>query len=114
MAIEHARPLQVIDVGPLGEHLEDRVSHSLIKTPQMQVIRMVLKAGRHVPEHHVTEEITLQCLEGEAQIEVPGEAIHLMARQLVLLPAGQPHAVRALTDTSLLVTILQPAEGGHR
>ena len=61
-------------------------------------------------------EITLQCLEGRAAVLTPGHRIELSAGQVTLLPAGEPHAVLALADTSLLVTVSlhEPAGRGAR
>jgi quercetin dioxygenase-like cupin family protein len=65
----------------------------------------VLRAGEQLPMHQVRGEITVQCLEGSATVLTPGRSIALSAGQVVLLPAAEPHAVRAETDTSLLVTV---------
>ena len=106
MALPHAQPLDIIDVRPFGSGLEDAVTSSLIKTPALQLMRLVLRAGRRLPEHSVAGAITLQCLEGEAVLTTPSRSCHLGAGRLVVLDGGEPHAVRAVTDTSLLVTVL--------
>jgi quercetin dioxygenase-like cupin family protein len=59
-----------------------------------------------VPQHDVPGEITVQCLEGEVTLTVPTRSIALSAGQLVMLPAGEPHALQARSDASLLVTVL--------
>jgi quercetin dioxygenase-like cupin family protein len=105
MALKHAQALEPIDVQPLNERLPQSVSTSLIKSQMLQLMRVVLRAGEHLAEHHVRGEITLQCLEGQARVDTPERRITLSAGQLVLLPAGEAHAVQALTDTSLLVTV---------
>ena len=38
MALPHAQPLDVIDIGPLGPGLHDAVSTSLIKTERLQLL----------------------------------------------------------------------------
>ena len=106
MALPHAQPLDIIDVRPFGSGLADAVTSSLIKTPALQLMRLVLRAGRRLPEHSVAGAITLQCLEGEAVLTTPSRSCHLGAGRLVVLDGGEPHAVRAVTDTSLLVTVL--------
>ena len=106
MALPHAQPLDIIDVRPFGSGLEDAVTSSLIKTPALQLMRLVLRAGQRLPEHSVAGAITLQCLEGEAVLTTPSRSCHLGAGRLVVLDGGEPHAVRAVTDTSLLVTVL--------
>ena len=105
MALPHAQALDIIDVRPLGSGLDDAVTTSLIKTAALQLMRVVLRAGQGLPEHSVAGAITLQCLEGEAVLTTPSRSCHLGAGRLVLLDGGELHAVRAVTDASLLVTI---------
>ena len=106
MALTHAYPLDVIDVRPLGPGLRDVVTTSLLKTPALQLMRLVLPAGQGLPEHHVAGAITIHCLEGETVVTTPSRTCHLGAGQLVMLAGGEPHAVRSVTDASVLVTIL--------
>ncbi len=108
MALPHARPLDVVDVRPLGAALDGQVSRSLLRSSSLQLMRVVLRRGESLPEHRVPGEITVHCLEGEALLSMPSCEVALAAGQLVLLPGGEPHAVRALSDTSLLVTLHLP------
>ncbi len=106
MALPHAQPLDIIDVRPLGPGLRNAVTTSLIKTPTLQLMHLVLQAGLGLPEHSVAGAISVQCLEGEAVVTTPSRICHLGAGRLVVLEGGEPHAVRAVTDASLLVTVL--------
>ncbi len=99
MPLKHAHALEPIDEQPLHERLAQSVSTIWIKSRMLQLMRVVLRAGEHLNEHHVRGEITLQCLEGQARIDTPGNLITLSPGQLVLLPAGEAHAVQALSDT---------------
>ncbi|CAM5783289.1 cupin domain-containing protein [Rhizobacter sp. Root404] len=106
MALPHAQPLDVIDVRPLGAGLRDAVTTSLLKTPALQLMRLVLPAGHGLPEHHVPGALTVQCLEGETVVTTPSRTCTLGAGRLVVLEAGEPHALKAVADSTLLVTIL--------
>ena len=106
MALPHAKPLDVMSVRPLGTMLRDHASTSLVKTARMQLLHLVLPAHRDVPMHHVDDECTLHCLEGVVEVDMPGGTRTLEAGELVLLPAGQPHALRARTDAAVLATLL--------
>lgn len=105
MALKHAQAFEAIDLHPLGDRLAGALSSSLIKSQQLQLMRVVLRAGERLPEHHVRGEITLQCLEGRIELHTPGRTVELSAGEVVLLPAGEPHALHALSDTSCLVTV---------
>jgi quercetin dioxygenase-like cupin family protein len=106
MALQHAKSLDVIDVSPLGAALVCTVTHSLLKTPTLQLMRVVLRAGASLPEHSVAGAITVQCIEGLAVVSAGARQCHLAAGQLVMLEGHESHAVQATTDCSLLVSVL--------
>ena len=60
MAIPHASSGEPIDVQPLGARLSGEKSIALFKSAQLEVVRMVLLAGKAMPVHQVPGEITLQ------------------------------------------------------
>ena len=109
MALEHARPGQVIDIAPLGAALRESQTHAILKTDALELMRIVLRAGEVLPPHQVAGEVTLLCVEGLAEVTLAGVLRQLHPGQLVLLPAQVRHAVRALADTSLLLTLQLPA-----
>jgi quercetin dioxygenase-like cupin family protein len=106
MALPHANPLDVINVAPLGPGLAQAVSTSLIKTDRIQLLHLVLPARHDVPQHHVADECSIHCLEGEIEVVMPGGARHLRPGNLVVLPAGQPYSLRARSDSGVLMTLL--------
>jgi len=108
MALEHARPGQPIDISPLGAALATSATHAIVKTRTLELMRIVLRRGQSIPPHDVQGELTLQCIEGAVSVETAGSACELRAGQLILVPARAEHAVRALEDTSLLLTVQIP------
>jgi quercetin dioxygenase-like cupin family protein len=106
MALPHAQPLDVIRIGPLGAALHDAVSTSLLKTERLQLLHLVLPARRDQPEHHVDDECTIHCLEGDVEVQMPGGSRRLGPGQLVVLPARQRHSLSARVDSAVLVTLL--------
>ncbi len=114
MALTHAEPGSLIDVRPLAERLPATKSHAMLKTASLELMRVVLMAGKSLPPHSVPGEITVLCIEGRAWLRA-GTGDHLLsAGDLVLLPGGDRHSVEAVDDSSLLVTVLlpQPAASG--
>lgn len=106
MALPHAQPLDVINVEPLGNKLRGAVSTSLIKTARIQLLHMVLLEHQDQPQHHVDDECTIHCLEGVVEVVMPGGIRHLRPGNVVVLPAGEQHSLRARTDCAVLVTLL--------
>ena len=106
MALHHAQPLDVISLKPLADKLQEVKTHSLLKTGHLQLMRVVMTAGQTMPEHHVAGEITIQCLEGSVLVSTPGRSAALAGGEVMALPAREPHGLKALADSSLLVTVL--------
>jgi quercetin dioxygenase-like cupin family protein len=106
MALPHAQPMDVINVSPLGPGLRDAVSTSLIKTDRIQLLHLVLPAHHDVPQHHVDDECSIHCLEGDVEVVTPGGTRHLRAGNLLVLPAGEPYSLRARTHSGVLMTLL--------
>ena len=115
MALPHAQLMDIVNVAPLGDALANAVSTSLIKTERLQLLHMVMRAHQDQPQHHVGNESTIHCLEGEVEVVMPGGTRRLQAGSLVVLPAGEPHSVRARSDSAVLVTLLlQRGDAGDR
>lgn len=109
MALPHAKSGEVIDVRPLGTRIEAAVSNALFKTPQLELMRLVLPSGKTMPKHAVPGPITIQCLEGVIELQAHQTTQILRAGELVYLAGGEPHTLLAQEDSSVLVTvILQP------
>lgn len=105
MALSHAVPGQALDVRPLGERLPDERTTALFKSRDLEVIRLVLPAGKSLPLHKVPGDITIHCLEGSLDLALAGTTVRLEAGELMFLAGETMHGVRALADATALVTI---------
>jgi len=108
MAIPHAHPGEIIDVSPLGSALLSSQTSVLLKTDHLEVIRLVLPAGKEIPPHKARGEITVHCLEGKIDFTACGETQVLSAGKLLYLSPGEIHSLRCLEEASLLVTLVLP------
>lgn len=108
MALPHATSGQLIDVRPLGPRMTECVSHALFKTHQLELIRLVLPGGKGMPEHAVPGAVTMQCMDGAVELRAHQTTQTIQAGELVYLAGGEPHALYALEDSSILLTIVLP------
>jgi quercetin dioxygenase-like cupin family protein len=106
MAIPHAKPGEIVDVRPLGAALSDTSTWTIVKTETLEVIRIVLPAGKQLPPHKVPGEITVHCLEGRVEFRVGESKRELTAGKFLYLEGGSEHSLHAGENSSLLVTIL--------
>jgi quercetin dioxygenase-like cupin family protein len=106
MAIYHAKAAELIDIHPLEEGVFKSKTTTLVKTDSLEVIRIVMPRGKQIKPHSVPGEITVQCLEGKVAFCAPNVERELTAGKLLFLAGSDEHSLRAVDDSSLLVTIL--------
>ena len=106
MSIPHAASGELIDVRPLGANLHQTSSSTLIRADHLEVFRLVLAAGKVARDHKASGAITIQCLEGAVELDAHGRTQTLRAGSMVYLSDAEPHVVKALEDSSLLITAL--------
>lgn len=105
MALPHALSSEVVHLQPLGARIAKTPTHAILKADQLEVIRLVLPAGDGLPLHETPGEITVQCLEGEVNFTVGDTHQVLRAGDWMHLKPRAPHALTAVQDASLLLTI---------
>jgi quercetin dioxygenase-like cupin family protein len=105
MSIQHAKPNEIVQL-PLGTALANSKTTTLVKTSSLELIRLVIPAGKEIPSHKAPGEITVQCLEGRISFTAEGRTQELTTGQLLFLEASEPHALMGIEDSSVLVTIL--------
>ncbi len=89
MALRHAKPGQIVDLGPLGPALQNTKTVTLAKTSDLELIRLVLPAGKQIATHRAPREITVQCLAGRVSFVAGGTARELAAGQMLWLEPGR-------------------------
>ena len=65
-----------------------RPTRTLVKTDALDVIRMVVPAGKEIPTHKAKGDLVVQCLEGKIAFTACGKTHDLEAGYLLYLPAG--------------------------
>ena len=106
MALSHASSGQIVDILSTDGTLPSAKSFALFKSEQLEVMRVVLPAGKAFPPHRVAGEITVQCLEGRIDFSVDGQSQELRSGQLLHLEGGVLHGLVGIEDSSALVTIV--------
>ena len=106
MATERALHGQVVDLASFPSKGVGVNSRALVKTQDFEVLCIDMPAGTSFPKHEVDGPITVHCLQGELALILDGEPREMHAGAWVFLDGRTPHAVEAIRDSSLLVTIL--------
>ena len=63
--------------------------------------------GQALSEHTAPFDAFAQMLEGEMEISIDGKPMNVKTGQIVLLPANHPHALKAVTSSKMLLTMIR-------
>ena len=83
------------------------VSRTLLKRTTGTITLFAFDEGQGLSEHTTPFDAVAQVLEGDAEISVSGKPIRVEAGEAVLLPANQPHALKALSRFKMLLTMIR-------
>jgi quercetin dioxygenase-like cupin family protein len=92
---------------PLGTTVGGVKSAMLMKSDGLELIRLVIPAGKEIPPHRAPGEITVQCIEGLIAFEHDGHALELRPGDLLHLGPQETHSLKGVADSSVLVTRLR-------
>lgn len=83
------------------------VSRTLINRAAGTVTLFAFDEGQGLSEHTAPFDALAHLLEGEAEIVVSGKPLPTKAGDAVLMPANQPHSLKALTKFKMLLTMVR-------
>ena len=83
------------------------VSRTLIKKPTGTVTLFAFDAGQELSEHTAPFDAMVYLLDGEARITISGKPIHLKDGEMVIMPANQPHALKAIKNFKMILTMIR-------
>jgi len=83
------------------------VSRELVKKPTGTVTIFAFDEGQGLSEHTAPFDALVQVLEGEAEIMISGKPHHVTGGELILMPAHQPHALKAFTRFKMMLTMIR-------
>lgn len=84
-------------------------AQTLMRSPDLRVVLVSLKAGKKISEHHAAVTASVQTLAGHVRLQLPDHAVDVSAGELLVLGAGLPHDVHAEVDSTFLLTLGWPA-----
>lgn len=83
------------------------VSRTVIKKKAGTVTAFAFDAGEGLSEHTAAFDALVVLIEGEAEIMVGGVPHRVTAGDVVPLPAGKPHALKALSRFKMLLVMIR-------
>jgi len=99
---------EVVRLADLVNYQEGAVvSRTLLKRATGTVTLFSFDEGQGLSEHTAPFDAVAHLLEGEAEIAVSGKPLRTKAGEAVLMPANQPHSLKALSKFKMLLTMIR-------
>ena len=99
---------QVANVRDIANYQSDAVvSREMVRKPTGNVTFFAFDEGQGLSEHTAPFDALAHVVEGEAEFTISGKAHCLQGGELILMPAGQPHALKALKRFKMILTMIR-------
>ena len=99
---------RVARLADLVDYQDDSVvSHQIVNSSAGSVTLFAFDEGQELSEHTTPFDALVQLLEGEAEITIAGQPLRMKEGDLVIMPANQPHAVKAVQRFKMLLTMIR-------
>jgi quercetin dioxygenase-like cupin family protein len=83
------------------------VSRTLIDRKIGTVTIFAFDEGQGLSEHTAPYDAFVHVVDGEAEITISGKPLTARAGEIVVMPAGAPHSLRALKRFKMLLTMIR-------
>jgi quercetin dioxygenase-like cupin family protein len=83
------------------------VSRALIDKQVGTVTLFAFDQGEGLSEHTAPYDALVQVLDGEAEVTIAGAASTVKAGEMIIMPAHQPHALRAPTRFKMMLVMIR-------
>jgi quercetin dioxygenase-like cupin family protein len=101
-------PAEPVDIGALVAYEDGSVvSNTIHKDAAGTITAFAFDAGEGLSEHTAPFEAFVQIIDGAAEISIAGTPHVVKTGQLLRLPAGIPHGLRAVTRFKMLLVMMK-------
>jgi quercetin dioxygenase-like cupin family protein len=100
-------PSEVLKIADLAAYQAGAVvSRQITKAEGGNVTLFAFDQGQELSEHTAPFDALVHVLEGEVEVRISGQPYHLTAGEAIVMPANQPHALKASTKFKMLLTMI--------
>ena len=100
-----ARALRLADLVDYQEG--SIVSRTILDKKTGTVTLFALDEGQGLSEHTTPCDAIVHVLDGEAEIVISGRALILRHGEMVIMPADEPHALRAVSKLKMILIMIR-------
>ena len=104
---ENVAGKQVMLVDLIGYQEGSVVSRTIIDKDEGTVTLFAFDEGQGLSEHTAPFDALVQNLEGEVEITISGKKFPLKKGEMIIMPANEPHALKATKRFKMLLTMIK-------
>lgn len=99
---------QVLHIAELVSYQEGSVvSRQITKAEAGNVTLFAFDINQGLSEHTAPFDALVHILEGEAEVTISGKPFQLKMGDAIIMPANEPHALKALQKFKMLLTMIR-------
>jgi quercetin dioxygenase-like cupin family protein len=99
---------EVLQIAEMATYQDGSVvSRQITKVEAGNVTLFAFDAGQELSEHTAPFDALVHVLDGEAEVYISGQPFRLKAGEAIIMPADQPHAVKAPNKFKMLLTMIR-------
>lgn len=83
------------------------VSKTLMDNKTGTVTMFAFAQGQGLNEHTAPFDALVQVIDGEAEIRIAGTAFHVKSGEIIVMPANEPHALKAVGRFKMMLTMIR-------
>jgi quercetin dioxygenase-like cupin family protein len=83
------------------------VSRAIIDKKSGTVTLFAFDAGQGLSEHTAPFDALVYLLDGEAEVVISGKSLRLKEGEMVIIPANQPHALKAVKRFKMILIMVR-------
>ena len=89
------------------------LSKTLVRTGDVRLVLMVLEKGARIDEHRTEGRMTIHGVDGHVRVRSGEASFELAPGQVLVLDRDVPHALQAVEESSVLLTIAWHGHHSH-
>ena len=97
--------VKLIDL--VSYHEGSIVSRTIIDKPTGTCTLFAFAEGQGLSEHTAPFGALVYLLDGEAEVTISTKALHLKEGNMVIMPANEPHALRAIKRFKMMLVMIK-------
>ncbi len=99
---------EVVRLNELIEYQEDSVvSRTLLNKETGTLTLFAFDKGQGLSEHTAPFDALVSLLDGEAEINISGKPFSLKQGEMIIMPANEPHALKAVKQFKMILTMIK-------